>query len=719
MTSKAFWLAGAAVLAMTSAAHAQSGSRVGPIQVEEVVVTAQKREGTVQSTPLAVSAISGDVLQQQNVVDAGDLTGKVPNLNIGQAGNEVIISIRGVSSAGVVPQRDPSVAFHLDGVYLPRPSGANSVFYDLERVEVLRGPQGTLWGRNATAGSLNIITRKPVNHFEAAGEMLLGDYSRMTAQGMYNFPIIDETLAARAAFIINRRDGYQKNVTPGMPNLGDAEEEAGRVHMLFTPGERLRMLLSADYYHAGGAGTGNVLIGNGPVSYIKSGRSAPYRAETNTAGSINNKIWGVTGEVTYSLDALDIVSLTAYRADDQEVTSDNDATATGTSIIHYFNKNKTFSQELRLASNGDGPLKYILGAYYIKETNDDNLYQYTNLARTAGVVLLRPDRFAESWATFGQVDFDITDTLTIFGGIRYSEDRKGNPVGLTRPLGTTINTFRPDAGSWAKTTWRLGADWDVTPDNMVYGSVSTGYKAGGFTSNRNFGPETLTAYELGSKNYFLDRRLLANFSAFYYDYKDLQVVSLSPDESGVIRALTTNAGVSTVWGLEFEGRARITDRLSFDASAGYLDAKFDRYTGAIDALYGTVHDLSGNRLPRAPRWNGNLGVAYSIPLASGELTARASTRYQSKVYFTEFNNRDIRVAGTVLNPYAQASQKGYTATDLSLRYSADTDWYVEAFVDNLEDEAVLLSVSSDSARNFFGSYGAPRTFGIKAGVKLR
>ena len=132
-----------------------------------------------------------------------------------------------------------------------------------------------------------------------------------------------------------------------------------------------------------------------------------------------------------------------------------------------------------------------------------------------------------------------------------------------------------------------------------------------------------------------------------------------------------------------------------------------------------MHDLSGNRLPRAPRWNGNLGVAYSIPLASGELTARASTRYQSKVYFTEFNNRDIRVAGTVLNPYAQASQKGYTATDLSLRYSADKDWYVEAFVDNLEDEAVLLSVSSDSARNFFGSYGAPRTFGIKAGVKLR
>lgn len=178
--TKLMWLAGAAALAMAGTAHAQSD-----VQVEEVVVTAQKREGTVQATPLAVSAISGDVLQQQNVVDAGDLTGKVPNLNIGQAGNEVIISIRGVSSAGVVPQRDPSVAFHLDGVYLPRPSGANSVFYDLERVEVLRGPQGTLWGRNATAGSLNIITRKPVmNTGQAAGELLVGNYGRFTAQGM-------------------------------------------------------------------------------------------------------------------------------------------------------------------------------------------------------------------------------------------------------------------------------------------------------------------------------------------------------------------------------------------------------------------------------------------------------------------------------------------------------------------------------------------------------
>ena len=714
MTSKLIWLAGACVLAMGGAAQAQG------VQVEEVVVTAQKREGTVQATPLAVSAISGDVLQQQNVVDAGDLTGKVPNLNIGQAGNEVIISIRGVSSAGVVPQRDPSVAFHLDGVYLPRPSGANSVFYDLERVEVLRGPQGTLWGRNATAGSLNIITRKPVmNQAEAAGELLLGDYSRITAQGMYNFPIIDDTLAARAAFIVNRRDGYQENVAPGQPDLADAKEVAGRIHMLFTPGERLRLLLSADYYHAGGAGTGNVLIGNGPVSYIDSGRSAPYTAATNTAGRIDNTIWGVTAEATYSLDALDIVSLTAYRVDDQNVTADTDATATGTVTTYYFNYNKTFSQELRLASSGEGPLKYILGAFYIKETNDDNLYQYTNLVRTAGVVLQRPDRFAESWAVFGQADYDLTDSLTVFAGIRYSEDRKGNPVGLTRPIGTNINTFRPDAGSWAKTTWRVGADWEITPDNMVYGSVGTGYKAGGFTSNRNFGPETLTAYEVGSKNYFLDRRVLANLSAFYYDYKDLQVVSLAPDESGVIRALTTNAGVSTVWGLEFEGRALITEALSVDASVGYLDATFDRYVGAIDPLYGTVQDLSGNRLPRAPRWNGNIGVAYSIPLSSGHLTARISTRYQSEVFFTEFNDRRITVGGVTINPYRLASQDGYTSTDISLRYDDDGGWYLEAFADNLEDEAALVSVSSDSARNFFGSYGAPRTFGVKAGFKFR
>ncbi|MBS0492062.1 TonB-dependent receptor [Phenylobacterium sp.] len=712
--TKLMWLAGAAALAMAGTAQAQSD-----VQVEEVVVTAQKREGTVQATPLAVSAISGDVLQQQNVVDAGDLTGKVPNLNIGQAGNEVIISIRGVSSAGVVPQRDPSVAFHLDGVYLPRPSGANSVFYDLERVEVLRGPQGTLWGRNATAGSLNIITRKPVmNTGQAAGELLVGNYGRFTAQGMYNFPILDDTLAARAAFIVNRRDGYQENVTPNMPDLADAQEEAGRVHLLFTPGERLRLLLSADYYHAGGAGTGSVLLGNGPVSYIASGRSDPYRAETNTPGHINNKIWGVTAEATYSLDALDIVSVTAYRADDQNVTSDSDGTATGTQTTYYYNKNKTFSQELRLASSGEGALKYILGAFYIKETNDDNLFQYTNLARTAGVILQRPERFAESWAVFGQADYDITDSLTVFAGVRYSEDRKGNPVGLTRPIGTNVNTFRPDAGSWAKTTWRVGADWEITPDNMVYGSVSTGYKAGGFSSNRNFGPETLTAYEVGSKNYFFDRRLLANLSAFYYDYKDLQVVSVAPDENGVVRALTTNAGVSTVWGIEFEGRARITEALSIDGSFGYLDAKFDRYVGAIDPLYGTVQDLSGNTLPRAPRWNGNIGVAYAIPLASGQLTARISTRYQSKVYFTEFNNIPIVTGGATIFPYRIASQDDYTATDISLRYDDDRGWYAEAFADNLEDEAVLVSVSTDSARNFFGSYAAPRTFGVKAGFKF-
>lgn len=711
-------LLSSAALAMLAASAASAAAQDGErAQLEEVVVTAQKRVGTVQKTPLAVTALGGETLEKQNVADAGDLTGRAPNLTVGQAGNEVIISIRGVSSSGVVPQRDPSVAFHIDGVYLPRPSGANSVFYDLERVEVLRGPQGTLWGRNATAGSLNIITRKPVQDVEGAAEILYGSYNRLKTQGMLNLPIT-ETLAARASFVTNRYGGYQKSAINGQPDLNDADEQAARLHLLFKPNDKLKVLVSTDYYHAGGAGAGNVLIGNGATNYLKAGQANPYVATTNTAGRRDNRITGIQSEITYAFEPFDLISLTALRHDNQETMTDTDATATGTDSQHYINKNKTFSQELRIASHGDGRLKYILGAFYIKETNDDNLYVYTNLAQTTGQILQRPHRFAKSWAGFGQLDFDVTDNVTVFGGLRYSEDEKGNPDGLTRVIGTISNSFRPDAGKWDKWTWRLGGNWEVTSNNMIYATVATGYKAGGFSSNRNFGPETLTSYEIGSKNYFLDRRVLANFSAFQYDYKDLQVVSVVPDENGISRALTTNAGVSTVKGLEFEGQAKVSSVLSFDVTLSYLDAKFDVYKNAVDSLYANVLDLSGNRLPRAPKWGGNFGVTYSTPVATGGVTLRASTRYQSKVYYTEFNDRPIVTAGTTIHPYATASQDAHWISDISARYDDERGWYVEAYVDNVGDKAVLLATSVNTARSFFGNFGAPRTAGVKLGMKF-
>lgn len=714
---------GASVFALTTAAAAQVDSKGAAL--EEIVVTAQKRVSTVQETPLAVTAITGDDLAQRNITSAKDLSGLAPNLNVSGSSSEVVISIRGVSSAGITPARDPSVAFHVDGVYMPRPTGANAMFYDLERVEVLRGPQGTLWGRNATAGSLNVISRKPSDKLESAAEVSVGNLNYRSFQGMLNAPVVADTFALRGAFITTDRDGYSKNRNAEMPDLDDIAESAGRLHALITPGENLRILLSGDYYQRAGAGTGDVVIGNRNTSFLESGAAEPWIVNTNTAAKTDNRAYGFSAEITWSLGAVDLVSLSSYRYDNIDVFSDADSNPTGTGFIHFFNDNTTFTQELRVASRGEGPLEWILGAYYLDEKNNDSLDFFSNAGRTIGQMLRRPKRFAESWAAFGQASWHLSDEFRLLVGGRYSEDTKGSPSGLTRVFGNpavpnTVNVFAPDAGEWSEPTWKVGFDWSFTDDNLLYANVGTGYKAGGFSSNTNYDAESVLAYELGLKNRLLDKAALLNIAVFYYDYEDLQVVATVPDNSGTLRARTTNAAGSTVWGVEAELQYRVTDHFRLMGAAAYLDATFDEYPTASDSIFRTTQNLSGYRLPRAPEQALRLSASYEWPLSSGALTARADLTYQSEVFLTEFNDVAYATpAGVIVNPYRMAMQDDYTKSGFTLRYESDAgNWYAEAFIDNIEDEAVMNSAAFGATNDITANYTEPRTYGVKMGVKL-
>jgi iron complex outermembrane receptor protein len=682
-----------------------------------IVVTAEKRPAAAQRTALALSVLDAAQLAERSILTPTDLSGHVPNMHVGQANNETVISIRGVSSAGITPAADTSVAFHLDGVYLPRPSGAGSLLFDVDRVEVLRGPQGTLYGRNATAGTINVITAKPRFIPEAAAELTIGSQQRLTARGMINLPLVEDRLALRIAMINHQQDGYTHNQGAGQPDVNDADQMAGRALLLAMPADDLRLLLSADYYHRGGAGSGQVLIGRKDTDFLDLGTAQPYRLATNTTPSVDNALYGVQGQVDWTPGDVTLTSLTAWRADNADNTTDQDGDAVNTRTLRFYNYNRSFSQELRLSGHTDGLGDWIAGAYHFQERNNDNLDQFTDLARTQGVILRRPRRQARADALFANLRQDWTDDLMATLGLRQSWDHKQSPEGVTRTLGETTNSFKPDHADWRKTTWKAGLEWQADNGRLLYAHVGNGYKAGGFSSNQIYAPETLMAYEAGAK---LDwSRLRLNLSGFRYDFRDLQVNSSAPDSDGVVRTRTSNAGQSTVWGLEAEGLLLPAPGWRVEATLSYLSASFDRYPVAGDPVFRTQQDLSGRRLPRAPRWTGYLAADRTWSLEDGgDISLRGEARYMSRIFFSPFNDVPIMVAGRLSNPYRLASQGAITVMATRLRYSTPDDCYAELSVDNLTDRAVMMSATFGMEGEILAGYSAPRRFGLRIGAKF-
>lgn len=696
------------------------------IAIETVVVTAEKRSGTVQKTPLAVTAITGDGLKQMDIVDAKALSGLVPGVLIGEHGRDTSVSIRGVSSTNVAPSQDPSVAFNIDSVYISRPTGANSAFYDIERVEILRGPQGTLWGRNATGGAINVVTRKPVKVLEGSADLTLGNDKRVTFEGMLNVPVSD-TLALRGSVLTNRHDGYARNHSGG-PDSDDADEKAARLHVLWTPTSRLRVLLTADSYDRRGAGSNAIVTGDYNATtqtftnLLATGAADPGVSIQGPLQRFVNRAEGLTSDITYSFDGVDFTSLSSYRKGNLDLLSDL-VVVRGVDKLRLSEPGHSFSQELRLTSTAKDRLKWVAGLYYMTEKNRDDSYVgfAPSTGEPMGLVTLQPDVKARSSAVFGQGSYALTSAINLTAGLRYTRDDKASD-GASQQFalfGFPPVPMDPTRYEGSKVTWRTGIDWSWSPANMVYANLATGYKSGGHSVFAAYQPELLRSIELGSKNRFLDDRLQLNLAAFDYDYRDLQLTTVVSN-NGVIGGLTTNAARAKVRGLEAEMIARVTPAFRLNANASLLRARFGAYPQATDLITGSVIDVSGNTLPRAPRFTFNLGASYDFNTERGSLTARFDTRYSSTYYLTEFNDRPIVMGGNTLDIYgATATQRAFTQSRASLRYAPlDGSWYAEAFVDNIEDKQTLGAVLIANTIGMNAAYGPPRTFGVKAGISF-
>ena len=679
------------------------------LALEEVLVTAEKRTTNVQKTPIAITVIGGDILETLVVTDAAGLLGKSPNLHIGKSGANMEITIRGITSTNNVESGDPAAAFHIDGIYLGRPIAAGAAFYDLERVEILNGPQGTLYGRNATAGSINVITNKPVEDFQAALQLNVGNYDRTYTQGMLNVPVSDE-FQMRAAYFTDDRDGYfdlTSSKTGKDLDGGDSADDYGvRLHGLYQPSDTVSLLVSGDYLSREGT---PALQQDLPVE------GNVFELTTTGEGESDIEDQGIKAELNWQLNGATLTYLTASRKTSFKVAGP----AAGQSILAdafliVDNHIKQISHELRLTSESDNALQWITGFYYFNEKQDIyfQLRDILPLGPIKGDLTFdQPDVEATSKAIFGQANYDLTEKVQLSAGLRYTKDEKSRTgrsiVGIdeTNTILSEVPNIADD--DWSKTTWKLGVDWFVREDSMLYFSVGTGYKAGGYfdgVAPNTYDEEKLLAWEIGSKNQLLDRRLQLNLAAFFYDYDDFQVTQTEPLiglSDGAQGSVTRNAGDAEVYGAELSAIFLATDADRINVLLSYLHAEFTDFE-LYNPLADVTYDYSGNRILKSPDWAATLSYQHDWTMGNGGTLTGETLAYYMDNHFLNFQNDAV------------AKQDSYLKYDMNLTYrSPQNAWFVSAYGKNITDEDVLVSLTIVGEAT--GGFAAPRTYGIRVG----
>jgi iron complex outermembrane receptor protein len=706
--------AAAAPAAAAAATPAAESSTI----IEELVVTAQKRAEPLSKTAVAISALSSGQLQDAGVTSIRDLTSVAPNLEVTTVGpaNSIMIATRGVFNADFNPSGNPAVSTYVDGVYVGRTAGLGGAFYDLERIEVLRGPQGTLYGRNSTGGNVNVITAAPAQDLHASADVAYGNYNDVQVQGMLNVPVSD-ALAVRGAMIVHRNDGYYDTQGTTSRNYWKAEDYGGRLSVLFTPTSSLKWRLTAEKFAM--RGTPGYSIDSGRDGKPVDGLPVFRRPIPNRAPPINevdNLL--IRSRVDAALN--DKLSL-AYIAGYQKLDIHSEYSLTQ-STYDGFRLEHTHSQFHEVNVTFDaGAFSNIAGGTYFNQdikTGDSYRLPVLGLFSDTAVGQLSHGKL-ESWGVFDQVRLALGGRLHLTGGVRYSWERASRDAGRSSfcplalypniPLagpdffgpGCILNSAAATADSWDSVTWKANLEFNATESLFLYAGVTTGFKSGGLNPAivgiPNYSPEKVINYEGGIK--YFPRDLPFNFSAtlYYMDYSDIQGYGFIG-----VSGVTTNANGAEIYGAELEGQWRPTPDDRFSAFFTYTHATYTKYLNAVDQQLGTIYpDISGNTLPHAPRFTARVEYAHEFKLANGgTITPKAAVYWQSKSYLRDLNLPIDRI-------------RAYTKTNLNLAYDAPGGrWTAEAFVHNLEDRRIRNYALTALGR-YFSDYHPPRTYGVR------
>jgi len=739
------WSVAAAVSAQLCAASAVMAQGAKPpsqvVQLDEVVVTALRKPLDVQRTAVAVSVVSGSTLSSEGVTDVQKLAQLVPALDVApSSGPYQSFTIRGVNNFAVNYFSESAIAINVDDVYISRPTAAAGMFFDVARVEVLKGPQGTLYGRNATGGAVNVVTRKPdIGGFGGALNGDVGTQGRLAVDGAINIPLGEKT-AVRFAAQSADHDGYYSDGT------GDEKVRAGRASFRTLPTDNLSISLTGDYAQQKGRGGGSAALSSDGFVY-----GDPWRGLLNTPELIvtgpptntpltppqntyqDNEFLNVSGQLDWTTGAGTLTLIPGYR----NVKTDFLNVAGGFFINEQADSDQT-SFEARFASRDDQPLRYLAGVYYFDEEIDgQGLFDQS----LQGVSRQQFSLTTESYAAFGQLVWSVADTVRLTGGVRYTDEKKtidGQTFSITPRFvpptpapgpGTPVLALAGNSNSFDSTTWTSGIEWDVAARSLLYVNVGTGFKSGGFFSgplgSNTYKPEKVTSYTLGSKNRFLDNRLQLNAELFYLDYKDQQISHLDrrTGDGGVVLTVqaTENVGHATTKGAELELEYLVTNTTQLTARAQYLDATYDDLKFRVPQLgptpppYGCPFttsggfyqvDCSGKDATQAPKWTTDISIEQRFPLPNGaQIAADLSSRYQS--------SRETRI-----NYLPLTRADDYTRTNFSLAYrAADLSWSIAAYVDNIEDDEVIANTfvhaSYPTVNLITAALEAPRTYGVR------
>ena len=682
-------------LALSANIHAQQNdaSDAESRTLEEVIITAQKREQTLQEVPVTVSAFSGDYIQDNGVKDIRDIAGLTPNLSIKSRGEtESTVFMRGIGSLAPGIGADPAVGIFIDGMTASRGTNATAAFFDVERVEVVKGPQGTLFGRNATAGAIAIITNKAELDDNYGHVMVgVGDKGQLRGQFVGNMSA-GENWAFRIGGNYNTRDGLYENTFTGQDVL---DQNTGNLRLaatgIISDSWDMEFMLEAV-----NAKNNDVIVTDADAFSKTISQNKPARKqELDSTRFIWTNKWALG-------DALDLTSISGYYDHEAWVTP-VDADEIDVPIMTFIEPqtNTTYSQELRLNGSTDR-IDWFVGASYLKEElafGTDLNYEegiVLDLLAGLGFLCLEPDLpectyqsetpFGEndvtSTAIYGDMTFALTDTVGLTVGGRYTKDKKkmfyDNP-----PTGGIMSLFDfqilgpvTDGHVYADDTWssfdpRVALDWDFSDSSTLFVNVARGYKSGGLNRQVNtflpepqilspFDEETVTAYEIGTKSKFMDGMASLNVSLFYNDYKDFQMETLV----GLVPRIFNVGNVETS-GIEFEGSIMATDSLQLAATYAYLDAEVK---SSIDP------SIVGNRTPNAPKHSASAQAHYYIDTNNGEWKLSGTWMYSDTYWFDIFNTLD---------------QPSYNLFNLRAGYEAGSEkWGVAAFVDNATDEEI-------------------------------
>lgn len=697
------------LLLLCSSVPAQS-----PPAIEEVLVTAEKRTASVQETSLAVTAYGAEELEMRGIGNIEDLQFSVPNLLISHNAQSPVTYayIRGVGSDQLVAGFDPGVAYHFDGLYVGQPSSMPGDLWDLDRIEVLRGPQGTLYGRNTTGGSLNVITREPSSEADFKADVTFGNYARQRYRAAGGGGLTDG-VSGRFAVIAEEDDGFQGNSAGRDGDQTDYVSVRGKLR--FELGDTSDLLLTVQRFENEGRQSqkkreafGPVQLAPGFVVNIYDGATPnpadPRKVAKNHPEELDLTNTLVSAKLTWDLGFADLVSITGYIENEWFQTSDIDMSDNAVQFQNWEMETEQFTQEVQLISSGDGPLEWILGAFHFDE--DLATDYYFEDSSIAGFVFFNGGELeTSSKALYGQASYDLRKAagqpFRFIAGVRWTEDKKDIDEYQRIPA-FGVDLAAVDSEKWTEWTGKVGADWFVNDNSMAYLHLSRGYKGGGFSIGQFdiFDPEVVNAAEGGLKTQLWDNRAQLNVAAFYYDYQDLQVNFL------LFTLFTTdNAAEATIQGIEFEGLAMPTENLLLSANLSLLSAEFDSYQ------FSDTLSLDGDTLNRAPEVSLSLTAQYSFNLLNiGSLTLRADYYWQDHVYYR------------VQNIDRHKADAFHTADLRATLTTLDGRWEFEAFAKNVTDEdnqrGLTVSDGLSSGNNSFISYYPPRTIGVRVGFNL-